>query len=123
MFASHTPSADLRAFLQGAPADVRIEVLRVYNAYADLLTVASRDREALLGFIDTVGIRLDDLPAHPMYANVKAIAATHRKMQGVVREALVEALNVVNEGGDLEAHVTRVLDAQDAYVDPRLPKE
>lgn len=72
MFFPHPIPAALDDLLHTLPDEVSAEVRGVYTDYETLLKSASRDREALLGFLDVLGFRLDDLPVDPTAARQRA---------------------------------------------------
>ena len=60
---------------------MRREVENTFHDYEALLRTATRDREALLGFVDALGVRLDDIPSDPDAARVVAGNTVRRILQ------------------------------------------
>lgn len=82
MFPDHPLTPDIEHAVNGLPFEVGRRIRAVFADYANLMKHAERDRQAVLGFVDTLGGRLDDLPADPEYARVKAIVIAKIAMKG-----------------------------------------
>lgn len=84
MFTTLSPSPDLQNALRALPTSLREEVDRVFSEYARLKHVALVEHEALCGMLDTLHLRLDDLPRDPTEARAVAIRLTGRSIEGFV---------------------------------------
>lgn len=78
MFLEHPYTAEIDEVIREIDPHVRREIEATFRAYAELLKVANRDREVVLGVIDRVGVRLDEVHPHP---DMPAEAAVARVMQ------------------------------------------
>lgn len=88
MYRSRPMSPEVQKLLNVLPPDVAEELRGVYEDYASLLQEAERDRQAVLGFVDNLGARLDELPADPQAARERASAIVARAKDDAVAEAL-----------------------------------
>lgn len=106
MFSSHPLTAAIEAALEQLPFSVRHEVRATFRDYAALLQVAERDRQAVLGFVDNLDSRLDDLPEDPSaaYAVAKNIATRVKRdseREGRANVAAEARDRAVREGRDV----------------------
>jgi hypothetical protein len=74
MFQSRPLPPQVLTALGHLPADEALAILNVFDDYARLLKAANRDREAVLGFVDGLNRRLDELHADPEVAREQAYA-------------------------------------------------
>jgi hypothetical protein len=86
MFVSHPFTTSLGVQMAGLPEPVRREIEDTFRDYAALLKVAERDRQAVLGFVDNLDARLDDLPSDPDAARAVAACIAQRVRQDAERE-------------------------------------
>lgn len=84
MFTTLAPSPDLQNALAALPPRIADEVRRVFTEYARLKDVSAVEHEALCGVLDTLHIRLDDIPRDPEYARTVAVSLTRRAVEGIV---------------------------------------
>jgi hypothetical protein len=97
-----TPNLEQR--LSGAHWATVDEVKRTYDAYAALLQEAERDREALLGFVDALGFRLDELPADPAAAREQAANMARSALAAARDEGMGDALVAAGHEDGLVRH-------------------
>lgn len=60
MFTDHPLTPEIERDIAGTPSAEAIR--RVFRDYATLLQSAERDRQALIGFVDNLDARLDEIP-------------------------------------------------------------
>lgn len=72
MFRDHPLTPNIKGALATLPFDVALEIERTFRDYERMAHMATRDREAVLGFLDGLSRRLDDLPADPGEARERA---------------------------------------------------
>ena len=97
MYREHRIDPDLEAALKLMPPALAYQVRSTYADYASLLKTAASDREAVLGFVDTLGYRLDDLPQDPEAARVVATNMAKHALETSEREGAYNASKQVKE--------------------------
>lgn len=90
MYPSHRISPDLEVALRTMSPSVAAQVRETYADYTSLLKTAERDRQVVLGFIDTLGMRLDELVADPDISREKAIFVAKRSLRMAAQEAIID---------------------------------
>lgn len=86
MFSEHRLTPDLQRAILQLPPEAQKEVLDTFRDYAWLMKSAERDRQAVLGFVDTLQARLDDLPADPEAAKERATWIAKRAIEVAYRD-------------------------------------
>lgn len=86
MFSEHRLTPDLQRAILQLPPDAQQEVLATFRDYANLLKIAGRDREALLGFVDNLQMRLDDIPMDYEAAREKTSHVAKRAIEDAYKD-------------------------------------
>lgn len=86
MFSEHRLTPDLQRAILQLPPDAQQEIFATFRDYADLLKIAGRDREALLGFVDNLQMRLDDIPMDGEAARVKTASVAKRAIEDAYKD-------------------------------------
>lgn len=81
LFSSHPLTPDIDAALNSLPPSIAAQVRVTFRDYEALLHTAEVDRQAVLGFVDTLGCRLDDIPNDGEAARRVAIHVTTRALE------------------------------------------
>lgn len=76
MFTDHPLTPEIERDVAGTPSAEAIR--RVFRDYATLLKSAERDRQALIGFVDNLDARLDEIPQDPDAARERAAFIARR---------------------------------------------
>lgn len=109
MYSSHALTPDIERALERLSPSIADEIRAVYRDYDSLLTGANVDREAVLGFVDALGRRFDELPNDPEFARKTAERMVETEKFSAVRDALIEAEVAVKSGKDITEYVEEVL--------------
>lgn len=76
MFTDHPLTPEIERDLASLPSAE--EIRRTFRDYAALLKSAERDRQALIGFVDNLDARLDEIPQDPDAARERAAFIARR---------------------------------------------
>lgn len=97
MFLSHRFTPDLEAALVGVHWATLDQIKRVFADYESLLRAADRDREVVLGFVDALGFRLDDLPADSKAARARAGHMANTALMEVREDTITSCARVAGD--------------------------
>jgi hypothetical protein len=119
MYMDRPVTPEILEALDGLDSKVESTILDLFNAYEALLRTAERDREALLGILDVIGVRLDQVHPDPNMPPGAARAVVMKAFQQYVddREEMAQAAGIA-QGVDPGF---REVDPEDVLADVCMP--
>jgi hypothetical protein len=105
MYPTHRLTPDLEAALVGVHWATIDRIKRVFADYESLLKTAERDREVVLGFVDALGFRFDDLPADPKAARARAGHMANTALMEVREDTITSCARVAGDNATVVAAI------------------